>query len=119
MNISQHFKTVHNGQSLKCDICNESFHCSFNLSEHVRQVHKRGNESFDGLENLLVHKNKVHKQDQEMINFESFDCEKCGISLSSSKLLKMHKVMVHQWNKSPLIGNSTFEVSVSSLLLSL
>ena len=27
--------------------------------------------------------------------FESFSCEKCGIYLSSSKILEMHKVMVH------------------------
>ena len=92
-----HKKKVHQGINFECKDCGKEYSSGSNLSRHRKQ-HNKGistiNESFNSNE-----KDEANCEDQVKIEeldwFESFPCEKCGISLSSLKLLRMHNVMVH------------------------
>ena len=73
----------------------KQFPYKYNMWRHQKQLHNK-ERLHDG---ELTSKNfkanlEDHCQENEE-SFQSFSCEKCGMSLSSSKILNMHKVMVH------------------------
>ena len=91
-----HKKRVHQGINFECEDCGKEYSSGSNLARHRKQ-HNKGpfnanqkDEDYEG-----NHENQVKIEEFVSNSFERFNCEKCGISLSSLKILKMHKVMVH------------------------
>ena len=81
---------------LECEDCGKEYSSGSNLVRHRKQHNKgsfNANQKDEG--DRGNHENQVKIEQLLSDRFKSFHCEKCGISLSSLKLLKMHNVMVH------------------------
>ena len=110
--LIKHKRQIHEEVKYDCDQCNISFDTQRKLSHHKQKCEKE----FPYKDNMWRHQKQLHNKErlhdgestskkfkanleyhcqENEESFQSFSCEKCGMSLSSSKILEMHKVMVH------------------------
>ena len=98
-----HKQKAHKGMRFECKDCGKEFAFKHDLTRHQKQQHKGKPHHEEPARKKIKPNLEDHCQENEedanrenpSKSFQSFSCEKCGMSLSSLKILKMHKEMVH------------------------
>ena len=93
--LSHHKQKGHKGIIFERKDCGEEFAYKHSLTRHLKQQHNGESASKKIKPNLDHQFQENSNRENHRDGFESFSCGMCGISVSSSKILEMHKVMVH------------------------
>ena len=88
-----HLKIGHD----KCEFCNKTFSCKYNLQGHIKAVHKKEKFKCEHCEKEFTNSATVkrHIKIQHGENQKIFRCDLCEKTFTLEKTVTIHKDMVH------------------------
>ena len=94
-----------------CSVCNQEYHMSFHLKQHVKNVHENNRKKINNSHFNCIQNDQKHDEENEIapksrINnaedlkgYKDNKCESCGKSFSRAYTLKKHIHNVHEGHK--------------------